>query len=228
MPGDNLSERIDFAFRHYPGRQRGLARRIAQRENVTEQAVGRWRRTGKVQRDHLVGLAAELGISIEWLLTGRGEMSNRLQVETRVPVVGSTAGGVDPELVGRRAGPGEDVVMVPSSFGPCFAVRVAGSPELWPRYNEGEVVIVAAESEPTVGFDVFVQRPGWHENEATLYRLAWRMGQEIALDPVTTRQPERRVIVHLDDAVLCRPVLSTVPPTQVHTFSELSYRVGVR
>jgi len=213
---DNLSDRLDFAFKNFPGQRRGLTRRIAIREGVTDQAVGRWRRTGKIQRDHLAGLAEELGVSLEWLLTGKGEIRpSRSSKELEVPIIGDTTNGVDPEIIGRHAGRDDDVVMVPASFGACFAVRVAGSPDLWPRFNEGEVVIISAEHEPTVGFDVYVQRFAPDGFEASFYRLAWSMNDEYALDPVASRQPERRVVLHKDDALLCRPVVSIVPPTLV-------------
>ncbi|MFW6344824.1 MAG: helix-turn-helix domain-containing protein [Halomonas sp.] len=211
-----MRDRLQRAFEEFPGSRHGLTRRIALRENVTDQAVGRWKRTGQVQRDHLAGLAEELGVSVEWLLTGQGAMRRAAsKQEAAVPILGDTSTGVDPSLVGRQPGAEDDVVMVPRSFGPCFAVRVAGSPGLWPRYNEGEVVVVAAEAEPTVGFDVFLQRYGPDGPEASIYRLVWRVNDEVALDPVASRDQGRRLVLHGQDTMLCRPVLAILPPTLV-------------
>lgn len=217
---DTFRDRLEEAFDQYPGPRRGLAKRIADKCEVSDQAVGRWRKTGKVQRENLAPLADELGVSLEWLITGRGEMRRRSVEDMEILIAGDTSKGVDPKKARRKPGAGDLVVHVASSNGSAFAVRVTGSPELWPRYNEGEIVVVSAEGSLQAGADVFVQERHGNKREASIYRLAWERDSEAALDPVAGNPGEGRITVNADGVEICRPVLAILPPLAIHRFED--------
>lgn len=212
---DEFRDRLDRAFETYPGQRRGLAKRIADRCDVSDQAVGRWRKTGKVQRENLAPLADELGVSVEWLLTGRGSMRRPSAGDMEIIIAGDTARGVDPRRLKRQQKPGDLIVRVPDNNGAAFAIRVSGAPELWPRYNEGEIVVVALDSALQSGSDVYLQVKTANRREASLWRLAWENRGEVALDPVTAQSGEGRIVVNADEVELCRPVLAILPPAAI-------------
>lgn len=215
---DTFRERLEEAFDKYEGPSRGLAKRIADKCDVSDQAVGRWRKTGKVQRENLAPLADELGVSVEWLLTGRGEMRQRVVGDMDVLIAGDTSKGVDPKKTIRKPAAGDLVVHIASVYGSAFAVRVVGSPELWPRYNEGEIVVVSAEGSLQQGSDVFVQERKGTRRTASIYRMAWERAGEVALDPVAGAAGEGRIVTDASKAEICRPVLAILPPLAIEKY----------
>lgn len=215
---DDFKNRLDEAFQSYPGQRRGLAKRIAEKCEVTDQAVGRWRKTGKVQRENLAPLADELGVSLEWLLTGRGSMRRAQLEDMDVLIAGDSSRGADPRRLKRKPHKGELVVKVPASYGQSFAVRISGSPDLWPRYNEGEIVVVSVTQPLQAGSDVFVQERRSNKREASIWRLAWENRGEVALDPVAAKGGEGRIVVRSDECEICRPVLMILPPAAIQEF----------
>jgi transcriptional regulator with XRE-family HTH domain len=208
---DDFKDRLEAAFVRYPGRRRGLAHRIAEKCGVTDQAVGRWRRTGHVNRENLGPLAEELGVSLEWLLTGRGEITRQEVIDLDVVIIGDTAKGIDPKRIGRKSKAGDQIVHVASTAGPCFALRVMASPELYPRYCEGEVIVVSEDRQLVAGSDVFVQRKG----EVSFYRLAWERLGEVALDALVSPQGDGRKVVKVSTLDVCRPVVAIMPPAAI-------------
>lgn len=215
MVSDTFKDRLDTAFENYPGQRRGLAKRIADKCHVSDQAVGRWRRTGKIQRENLGPLAEELGISLEWLLTGRGAMRRKEVTDVDVVIVGDTSKGVDPRRIARDTKPGDRIVQIASSAGKAFAVRVSQSPDLFPRYQEGEIVVVSSERELVPGSDVYVQRKAGAKREASIYRLAWERMGEAALDPVSSQPGDGRIVVDTAQVEICRPVVAILPPASI-------------
>ncbi|MBA1446514.1 MAG: helix-turn-helix domain-containing protein [Chromatiales bacterium] len=50
---------------------------LAEAVGVSVQAVGGWTREGKIARARVPAISKALGISVDWLLTGKGEMKGR-------------------------------------------------------------------------------------------------------------------------------------------------------
>lgn len=220
MGEDNFRDRLDEAFETFPGQRRGLAKRIADRCHVSDQAVGRWRKTGKVQRENLAPLADELGVSVDWLLTGRGQMRRKDPEDMTVAISGDTVSGVDPKRIGKKPKRGDLVVHVAGHYGDVFAIRVSQSRELWPRYNEGEIIVVSHSRELLPGSDVFIQERQGNKRKATVYRLAWDRAGEAALDPVNGSTGEGRIVIRQDQVELCCPVIAILPPAAIQQFQD--------
>lgn len=218
MGEDSFRDRLDEAFETFPGQRRGLAKRIADRCHVSDQAVGRWRKTGKVQRENLAPLADELGVSVEWLLTGRGQMRRKEPEDMTVAIQGDTVSGVDPKRLGRKPKAGDQVVHVAGHYGEVFAVRVIKAPHLWPRYNEGETVVVSKNRVLIPGSDVYLQQRAGNKRQVSIYRLAWERAGEVALDPVTSTSGDGRIVIQQHEAEICAPVIAILPPAAIQQF----------
>ncbi|HET7371004.1 MAG TPA: hypothetical protein VFK45_09220 [Gammaproteobacteria bacterium] len=213
----DLAQRLNRAFEAC--NDRSLVRRVAEACNVSEQAVGRWRRTGQVRIDHLLPIAKTVGVSLMWLLSGDGFMASPASEPQAgmAPLIGDTVVGVDPQRIGAQPRDGDPYVIAAGMCGfSCYAVRVIGAPELAPRYREGEVALVAlADSGTTLvpGTDMFVQRNTAQGVSATLCSLAWEARGEVALDPVVPSEMGRgRRVYPLDELALCHPVMGIFPP----------------
>jgi SOS-response transcriptional repressor LexA len=67
---DGLRDRLQMALDHSEIKKSHLSDRFG----ISAQAVGQWFKTGRVSKGKLPELAAVLNVSLDWLLTGKGNM----------------------------------------------------------------------------------------------------------------------------------------------------------
>ena len=85
--------------------------------------------------------ARRLRVSLDWLMTGRGEMTLRVpRVQTSIPVDGIVGAGEGVQMIDDPAGSGLiDEIYLPND-GSLGALVVRGESQ-WPRFMDGETVL---------------------------------------------------------------------------------------
>ena len=88
--------------------QAEFAKRLsaAKGQNITRGAVGNWERNKGISLDNLTSIAAEYGISIEWLVMGRGSMMYQPNLPAELPGMPEHFGLIDAYDQRVSAGPG--------------------------------------------------------------------------------------------------------------------------
>lgn len=151
-------------------------------------AVSQWfsGATQKIEGENLLNAARVLGVSPEWLATGRGKMkpsggelpSNSFFVERKiseVPVYGKGMGGLPDRLFtdeGRLENGHEDYGEVYSSDVNAFITKVEGN-SMIPKYHHGGYALVEPNTEPELEDDVLIKLT---TGQVMLKRLISRRG----------------------------------------------------
>ena len=165
--------------------------------NVSVQAVGGWKKTGRVNKKHLPTIANLTGVPVEWLMGGNAAppdiASDNLGVshETihRVPLISWVKAGQYSESPDTFApGDAEDWLPCPASCGPrTFALRVNG-PSMAPAYEDGEVIFVDPEENWGHGSDVVIRTP---DGKHTFKRLTVDSDGQYMLQALNPEWPDR-------------------------------------
>lgn len=161
---------------------------VANRVGVTRVAVSHWERGGADPNGrYLNELAAALGVSVDWLLTGKEEGTMGVSeppfpgyrnVEpaeipqgTRVPILSYVQAGQWREMCEQATGFDGNVEYVTASvdIGPRgFGLWLRGN-SMTPQFNEGDLVIVDPDEQPRPG-DFVVAKNGSEEATFKKYR----------------------------------------------------------
>ncbi|KMY38361.1 LexA family protein [Aeromonas caviae] len=161
---------------------------VASRVGVTRVAVSHWERGGADPNGrYLNELAAALGVSVDWLLTGKEEgtmgaseppFPGYRNVEpaeipqgTRVPILSYVQAGQWREMCEQATGFDGNVEYVTASvdIGPRgFGLWLRGN-SMTPQFNEGDLVIVDPDEQPRPG-DFVVAKNGSEEATFKKYR----------------------------------------------------------
>lgn len=131
---------------------------LAKRLGVSKAAVSNWTRRGTIATDNLAKVAAECGVSLEYLISGRGGGgSGGAQL---VPVIGhaiaSPSGGGYFTDMGLAAGAADEFVPWPTRDSRAYALRVKGD-SMEPRIRQGELIVIEPGAMVRNGDDVLVK-----------------------------------------------------------------------
>lgn len=148
-----IRERLELAFQETGKRPTDLADFC----DVTEQAVSKWRRTGKIARDHLPRVSEFFGKSIAWLMGEDGvkesifpygaKLRPIAESARQVPVINYIQAGHPKEVVDDYAtGNGFDTVTIDIELAAklgshAFALVIEGDSML-PDFRPGDTVII--------------------------------------------------------------------------------------
>lgn len=130
---------------------------IARRLNITPQSVQKYETGGRPDTANLQKLADLLGVSADWLLTGRGSVNENQEMLT---TVGRRGGRVVPKVHAQDAARGDfhRVIGEYHTYFPCgpraFLVDVSDDSNS-PKYENGDVVVVDPDRPPVPGRMVF-------------------------------------------------------------------------
>jgi phage repressor protein C with HTH and peptisase S24 domain len=132
---------------------------FAERIGVSRGAVGNWERDKPVGRKSIERICHEFDLSIEWVLTGKGEakasetppqsapnavIASNISFEghVKIPLYGHAVGGLDGEFMlnGNKL---DDITAPPAltNVRGAYAVTVAGD-SMEPRYEDGETLFI--------------------------------------------------------------------------------------
>lgn len=139
--------------------------RLASACNVSVQAVGGWKRTGRINKKHFPTIARLTGKPVEWLMGGMAPppdfVSDALagaRVIHRVPLISWVTAGQyaeSPDYL--DPGDAEDWLPCPARCSDhTYALRVNG-PSMEPDYRDGEIIFVDPDEDWGHGMDVFVR-----------------------------------------------------------------------
>lgn len=179
-----INDRISARRRALSLSQVALAKKIG----VTGVAVGKWESgLNQPKGRYLNDLAAALGVTVDWLLTGDGEARGQSAPEampgyhnvepavipqgTRVPVLSYVQAGHWHEMCEQATAFDGNVEYVSTStdIGPCgFGLWLRGDSML-PLFKEGDLIIVDPDEAPQPG-DFVVARNGSEEATFKKYR----------------------------------------------------------
>lgn len=193
---------------------------LADAMDVSVQAVGHWRKTGKIARERVSGIAAACRVSVEWLLTGKSEAKedrSRYDVNTEpgpdirgfVPLIswvqaGSWTAAADPYEVGDA----EQWVPCPITHGHnTFVLRVRGE-SMEPEYRDGDWIFVDPDRHPENGAHVVVRMED--AQEATFKKMVIEGGERflMALNPAW---PERVIKINGNATIVGVVIFSGKP-----------------
>ena len=161
---------------------------LARRVGITHASVNKWESgLNQPKGRYLNDLAAALGVSVDWLLTGKEEGTMGVSeppfpgyrnVEPavipqggRVPILSYVQAGNWREICEQATGFDGNVEYVTASvdIGPCgFGLWVRGN-SMTPQFNEGDLVIVDPDEQPRPG-DFVVAKNGSDEATFKKYR----------------------------------------------------------
>lgn len=193
-----LSERLKFLFENNPKfTQAALARACG----IKQPSISDWfsGRTKRITGQNLLKAAEYLGVTPEWLASGKGRMErtkndrevtgNDLEIHHEgniklryINISGEILGGSNGYLNMQQfpAGYAAGCVAHPVSGNRCYALKVRGD-SMSPRIRHGEIVIVDPDKAPESGEDVVVSlRDGRMMIKVFLYRK----GNEITLGSI--------------------------------------------
>ncbi|XEI34702.1 helix-turn-helix domain-containing protein [Aeromonas veronii] len=172
---------------------------LANRIGITRVSVGKWESgLNQPKGRYLNDLAAALGVTVDWLLTGKEESATGVMESSfpgyrnvepatipqggRVPILSYVQAGNWREICEQASGFDGNVEYVTASvdIGPCgFGLWLRGN-SMAPQFNEGDLVIVDPDEQPRPG-DFVVAKNG--SNEATFKKYRPRgideHGQEV-------------------------------------------------
>ena len=165
--------------------------KLAEKIGYSRAAATRWRKGGKLSSEALVTIAKILGVTPEWLETGkeqpglvREEPSAYIIQAKEVPLIDMVAAGdwsecVDPYPVGH----GVETRLCPVRHGDnTFAVRINGE-SMMPRFRHGEIIFCDPGQQPNNGDFIIAKLTD--DNQATFKQLIIEDGKHFlkAINP---------------------------------------------
>lgn len=180
----HISERI-FSRRSALGLSKAA---LGKAIGITGVSVGKWESgLNQPKGRYLNDLAAALGVTVDWLLTGEGEATARPSPETipgyhnvepavipqgnRIPILSYVQAGNWREICEQATTFDGNVEYVTASvdIGPCgFGLWIRGH-SMTPMFNEGDLVIIDPDEQPRPG-DYVVAKNGSEEATFKKYR----------------------------------------------------------
>ncbi|MGK5049486.1 LexA family protein [Janthinobacterium sp. GB4P2] len=169
---------------------------LAERANVSHNAVSKWIKTGKISRENAVLVAQALSCSVDELLLGEGDdliptvnaagQSRSLPAHEKgfdqnakpvplgtraIPVISAIQAGAMKEItMPYSPGDGYTTIYVDDSYSQwAFGLEIEGD-SMMPDYKPGDVVIIEPEWEPRPG-DCVAAKNGKQEATFKKYRL---------------------------------------------------------
>lgn len=165
---------------------------LARRIGVAQPSVFDWTTgaTKSLRTNNLVKVADALGVSPDWLATGKGsrELSNVSSAPplSSVPLISWVAAGFWADVIDNNpAGQGEAISTSYQARRHTFALRVQGD-SMEPRFPEGCLIIVEPDEQAAPGKFVVVRQNG--DSEATFKQLI-QDGGTLYLKPLNARYP---------------------------------------
>lgn len=209
-----LADRIRTARRAAGLSQAQLGKAVG----ISRAAISLWESgdTKNLKGANLLKAARALGVSPDWLETGKGEMAPALQevpvpALSQIPIVGTTQAGPDAhwEELGFPVGYGDEYVDMPRHGPNTYALRVRGG-SMGQRIRDGEAVVVTPERKPMASDEVVVKTK---DGQVMVKELAyWRAG-DLALDSIGDAYP--RIVLHENDIEFIHVVIGIVPVSSI-------------
>ncbi|RLV61752.1 LexA family transcriptional regulator [Parashewanella curva] len=188
-----LSERLTYAM-NLAGMSQG---RLARKVGIRQQSVYQLCSGKTLASKYTPHLAKALGIKVQWLVHGEGDMydenvSSDLVAPKEIPVINWKQAARWPELVDTFSLTDTDEWMRVSkpAFNDCFVLRVSGdsmdgnSPK--PSIQEGTLIIVQPCSEASSGQMVIAVLPN---HERAIFRQYVTEADQGYLKPLNTQYP---------------------------------------
>ncbi|OYO29180.1 LexA family transcriptional regulator [Janthinobacterium sp. PC23-8] len=187
-PGQTIKSRLSAL-----GKTQGW---LAERADVSHNAVSKWIKTGKISRENAILVAQALSCSVDELLLGEGDDSistaraaeqprstavnesgfdqnaRPIPLGTRaIPVISAIQAGAMKEItVPYAAGDGYATIYVDDTYSQwAFGLEIDGD-SMVPDYQPGDIVIIEPEWQPRPG-DCVAARNGKQEATFKKYRL---------------------------------------------------------
>lgn len=181
---ETINDRISARRRARKISQDELAKRIG----ITRVSISKWESgLNQPKGRYLNDLAAALGVTVDWLLTGEGEATERPSPEAipgyhnvepavipqgnRIPILSYVQAGNWREICEQATTFDGNVeyVMASVDIGPCgFGLWIRGH-SMTPMFNEGDLVIIDPDEQPRPG-DYVVAKNGSEEATFKKYR----------------------------------------------------------
>ena len=160
---------------------------------VSEQAIGKWLKTGQIAKERLPLIVDLLNLRLEWLLTGQGEMFKQEQDDLEHGLPKGKYAFIPYYKVGLSAGHGAAVEYEETDGEMAFrktwikrkglnindlvVVRVEGE-SMGPRLQPGDIVLVDRSRTVVKDGKVYVIRNG---DQLRIKRLFWRYDGELII-----------------------------------------------
>lgn len=145
---------------------------LAKALKITPPAVSGWLRTGKISTEKLFEVAKYFGVDAEALSTGKISKTKTTHFCT-IPILNEVQAGLMTDINDDFSD--MELLPVEAKYGRCFALRIKGK-SMYPKYKEGDYVIVDPNKLPTSGNDVVAMVEG--DNQATFKRYRERSTPE--------------------------------------------------
>lgn len=140
---------------------------FSQKVNINNSVMNRIEKgTRAIRDDELVAIADCLGVSIDYLLTGRNRQESGKMTGIRIPVLGRVVAGVPIEAV-EEILDYEEITPALAATGDFFALQVRGD-SMQPKLEEGDIVIVKQQEDVESGDIAIVLVNG---NDATIKQV---------------------------------------------------------
>lgn len=186
---------------------------LSQACDVSVQAVGNWKKTGRIDKRHLPKIAELTSKPIRYFLQTDalallpGQEPVLVEVKS-TPIVGTTQAGPDVEWaeLGYPAGYGDAYVTHAGKGTKCYALRVLGD-SMAPRMMEGDCVVCDPDVEPYPGLEVVAKLK---DGTVMVKRLAYVKDGEVAFDSIG--HGYGRIVRPLDQVEFMHTVVSIAPP----------------
>lgn len=214
----NVTDRIELLLSSKGIGKRSIKPTLARICGISYPAVSQWfsGKTGSIRNENLQAIAKAFGSSVDWLISGEGEMlaseqsderqSKTLQNEseillqnvypqtfTAIPLISWVSAGIWTEAIDLYAvGDAEEWMPCPDKIGPRgFALRVEGDSMTSPfpgaeSYPRGTVIFVDPDVACENGDPVIAKIPS--SNEAT-FKIFVREGASFFLKPLNPQYP---------------------------------------
>ena len=211
-----LARRIKEAIASKP---RGIKKLIADKCDITPQAITGWTNTGSIDKNHIAVVADETEYNLHWLITGKGpklksQLSNaepapKLGIFRRIAVVSHAQLGDNGHWTEMEypVGHGDGYILYPTKDSNAYAVRCKGD-SMKPRIKNGEFVIVEPNREPTHGDDVLVKAK---DGRVMVKTLLYIRDGRIHLISINETHPPQTIA--LEDVDKIHPIAAIVNST---------------